>query len=214
MTKNILCFGDSNTWGTIALSDERYPRHVRWAGRLGALLGEGYHVVEEGLPGRTTVWDDPIEGDKAGLVYLRPCLASHAPLDLVCIMLGTNDTKPRFSLNACDIAQGAGTLVKTVQSSDCGPQGAPPQVLLIAPPVIHPGILTSELCGMFGGQRSRDISLEFAREYKKTADFFGCGFLDAALYAQGDPKDAVHLLASDHEALSAAVAAAARKLLE
>ena len=85
--KTILCYGDSNTWGYIPGTGNRYPRQVRWTGVLQNLLGEKFHVIEEGLNGRTTVMDDPTRIAKNGLPYLRPCLDSHAPIDLVVLML-------------------------------------------------------------------------------------------------------------------------------
>ena len=88
MTRTILCYGDSNTWGFDPLSGDRLARHMRWSGVLQQALGEGWTVIEEGLNGRTTVWDDPIEGYKNGKQYLAPCLQSHRPLDLVIIMQG------------------------------------------------------------------------------------------------------------------------------
>ena len=106
MVKKILCYGDSNTWGYNPHTELRYPRAVRWTGVLQRGLGPAYHVIEEGLNGRTTVWDDPIEGYKSGKEYLVPCLETHKPMDLVVIMLGTNDLKHRFSLTAFDIATG------------------------------------------------------------------------------------------------------------
>ena len=112
--KTILCYGDSNTWGYDPANQTRYPRDVRWPGVLRNGLGDGYIVIEEGLNGRTTVWDDPIELDKNGATYLRPCIQTHKPLDFVIIMLGTNDLKTRFSLPAYDIASGAGVLVDIV----------------------------------------------------------------------------------------------------
>ncbi|MCW5845462.1 MAG: hypothetical protein KIT77_29690, partial [Caldilinea sp.] len=104
--KRILCFGDSNTWGYDPVSQDRYARNARWPGVLRQQIGAGYEVIEEGLNGRTTVWNDPIEGYKNGRDYLIPCLETHRPLDLVIILLGTNDLKKRFSLSAYDIAQG------------------------------------------------------------------------------------------------------------
>lgn len=96
--KSILCYGDSNTYGLMPDSPDRYPRDVRWTGILQKKLGEDYYVIEEGLSGRTTLWDDPIEEHKNGKKYLLPCLDSHKPVDLVILMLGTNDLKTRFSL--------------------------------------------------------------------------------------------------------------------
>ena len=101
--KTILCYGDSNTYGLKSDLVSRYPRNVRWTGILQEKLGSEYYVIEEGLGGRTTVWDDPVEDYKNGKKYLLPCLDSHKPLDLVIIMLGTNDLKSRFSVTPFDI---------------------------------------------------------------------------------------------------------------
>src|SRR5262245_18689824 len=103
----VLCYGDSNTHGTPPMSDMadqgRYPADQRWTGVLRRELGAGWTMIEEGLPGRTTVHDDPIEGvHKNGRRYLLPCLESHRPLDAIVLMLGTNDLKARFSLPAED----------------------------------------------------------------------------------------------------------------
>ena len=123
----ILCFGDSNTWGYAPVSADRYPADVRWTGVMAHLLGDRFHVTEEGQNGRTTVWDDPLEGGhKNGLVYLTACLESHHPIDLVILMLGTNDLKARFSLTALDISLGAERLVQTIQKSVWGPRGNAP----------------------------------------------------------------------------------------
>ena len=119
----ILCFGDSNTWGYNPATRERFPRDVRWTGVLQAALGKDFHVIEEGLNGRTTVWEDPVEGDKVGKRHLAPCLESQAPLDLVVLMLGTNDTKQRYSAPPTDIARGIGVLLDIIAASTAGQQG-------------------------------------------------------------------------------------------
>ena len=120
--KTILCFGDSNTWGYNPENRQRFGPDERWTVILRNSLGEDYRVIEEGLNGRTTLWDDPIEGFKNGLDYLMPCLESHRPFDLITIMLGTKDLKCRFSVSAFDIAESVGVLVRQVQQSQAGPQ--------------------------------------------------------------------------------------------
>ena len=128
--KTILCYGDSNTWGYDPATEERYPLEARWVSVLARELGSDYHVIPEGLNGRTTVWPDPWEGEhKSGKTYLIPCLESHYPIDLVVMMLGTNDLKHRFGLSAWDIARGAQTLVEMIQRSEFGPYGGAPEVL-------------------------------------------------------------------------------------
>ena len=120
--KKILCYGDSNTHGTKPMRDQndvaRFASLERWPGVVAAELGAGYQIIEEGLPGRTTVHNDAIEGDhKNGKIYLLPCLESHWPLDDVVISLGVNDLKARHGVSASDIAAGVGVLVDVVRSA-------------------------------------------------------------------------------------------------
>ncbi len=207
--RTILCYGDSNTWGYDPETGDRFPEETRWPGVLRRELGEGYRVIEEGLPGRTTVWDDPIEGEhKNGRDYLRPCLESHRPIDLVTVMLGTNDLKGRFGLSASDIAQGAAGLADMALRSGCGPEDAAPAVLLVAPPPL--GRLT-ELAGMFEG--SGEKSLGFSGHYRRFAEQSGCEFLDAAGVIVSSDVDGIHFDAEEHRKLGRAVAARVREIL-
>ena len=137
--KTILCYGDSNTWGSATRlgDDQRYVPAERWPGILQAELGSAWSVIAEGLPGRTSVHPDPIEGHWLdGSAYLHPCLRSHRPLDAVAIMLGTNDLKQRFHVNSGDIAGGIGVLLTIVGKSESGPLGGVPKMLVICPPPI------------------------------------------------------------------------------
>lgn len=199
--KRILCYGDSNTWGHDPVTNDRLDETTRWTRVLGQALGEGYEVIEEGLGGRTTVWDDPIEGYKNGREYLIPCLESHRPLDLVIILLGTNDLKMRFSLSAFDIAQGAGVLVRQVQLSQAGRGGENPPVLLLAPPPIAP---LTDYAEMFAGaeEKSRRFSVHFERVAREMA----CSFLDTAQVVVSSPLDGIHLERQEHRKLGKAVA--------
>ena len=201
--RTVLCYGDSNTWGSDPETGERFAPEVRWPGVLARGLGEGFRVVEEGLSGRTTVRDDPIEGaHKNGRTYLRACLESHKPIDLVALMLGTNDLKGRFGASASDIAQGAASLAEEVLRGGCGPGGGAPLVLLVAPPPV--GRLT-ELAEMFEG--STEKSSRFAGHYRHFAGQYGVGFLDAGAVVASSDLDGIHLEADEHRKLGEAVAA-------
>ncbi len=104
--KTVLCFGDSNTWGYTPGTGQRLAVGIRWAGVLQNKLVGGFSVIEEGLNGRTTIFSDPDSPFRSGEDYLLPCLESHSPVDLVIIMLGTNDLKDKFGLRPEDIAAG------------------------------------------------------------------------------------------------------------
>ncbi len=207
--KTILCYGDSNTWGWNPALKRRYERDERWAGVLRTELGETYTVIEEGLNGRTTVLSDPIEGyHKNGRDYLLPCLETHAPLDLVIIMLGTNDLKKRFSLPASDIARGAGRLVKIVQQCEAGPDGKAPLVLLLAPP---PVAKLTDFAEMFEG--SEEKSQKLGMYYRQTAQELGCELLDTSEVIVSSEVDGIHFDLDEHRKLGKAVASRVRKIV-
>lgn len=205
--RTVLLFGDSNTHGTMPMPDlgfgGRFDRDERWAGRLARLL-PNWEVIAEGHPGRTTVHDDPVEGaHRNGLTVLPALLESHKPLDLVVIMLGTNDLKERFSVNPCDIALSLERLVRVVKASEAGPGGAAPGVLLVAPPPI---IEVGCLAGMFAGGAAKSQGL--AAEIAAAARRVGVPFLDAGRVVAVSPVDGIHYDAEANPALAEAFASA------
>ncbi len=206
----VLCYGDSNTHGADPVTGGRFPYDVRWPGVLARLLEGEARVIEEGLNGRTTVRDDPYSPGRNGLAYLVPCLETHAPVDVVVIMLGTNDLKTTFGVGASDVAAGAATLVDAVGASQCGPGGRAPQVLLVAPPALGAPNDLMELWG-FDGANERNAALP--RLYRTAALRAGAAFLDASAIVAADPADGIHLAADAHRALAHAVAGAVRPLL-
>jgi lysophospholipase L1-like esterase len=204
----IVAFGDSNTWGWEPKSATRYKPDVRWTGVMQRELGPGYHVIEEGLNGRTTVFDDPIEPDRRGADYLPPCLRSQAPLDLLIIALGCNDMKKRFSASPSDIASGAERLILMARAEAVGPDGAPPAILLVAPPPI--GKLT-DFAEMFEGAREK--SLVLAERYRAVAERQRVGFLDAGEFVACSDLDGVHFAPDGHAILGRVTAEAVRVAL-
>lgn len=205
MTKTLLCFGDSNTHGTQALTNlgdmDRFDRDTRWPGVLAHELGSDWHVIEEGHPGRTTVHDDPIEGaHRNGATVLPSILESHRPIDLVVLMLGTNDLKPRFSLSPTDIALSVQKLIQMIATSTSGPEGSAPKILLVSPvPITETGCIAE----IFSGGTSK--SNQLAGLYEEVADRNGCSFLDAGTVAQTDTTDGVHLSAEAHRSIAQAL---------
>lgn len=206
----VVCYGDSNTHGYDAATGGRFPREVRWPGVLAAELRGVADVIEEGLNGRTTIWDDPMLDGRNGRDYLLPCLRSHAPVDVVVIMLGTNDAKGFLHLAAADIAHGAGALADLVLLSGTGPSGGSPRVLLVAPPPLGELTAASEVWG-FGEALAK--SEQFARLYCTVAEQRGLAFLDAGSVAEIDPDDGVHLTAAGQGALGRAIAQVVRGML-
>jgi len=208
----ILCFGDSNTHGTVPLPEqdvvERHLPHVRWPGVMAAALGPGFRVIEEGLPGRTTVHDDPIEGAHMnGLAALPMLVGSHSPLDIVVLLLGTNDLKNRFSVTAADIAASLERLVTTLRFLCAAPGRTQPEVLLVAPPPIREvGWLAEKF---FGGAAK---SLGLGAAIRRSSERLGVAFLDAGEHIGVSPVDGLHYDAATHATLGKVIATAVRQL--
>jgi len=206
--QTILCYGDSNTHGTLPLADlderRRLAPAARWPGVMAASLGTGWRIIEEGHGGRTTVLPDPIDGaHRSGQAFLRVALESHAPVDLVLLMLGTNDLKARFNLPAGDIALGLNVLASSICASDAGPDGAAPGLVVIAPPPI---LETGCLAEMFAGGAEKSHRL--AGLYKQIAQKLGAGFVDAGQHIASSPVDGIHYGAGQHAVLGQVMAEA------
>jgi lysophospholipase L1-like esterase len=202
--KVIVCFGDSNTWGykpekiQPELKSARFDYNIRWTGRLQKLLGDGYRVEEEGLNGRTTAFDDPFDDRRNGLRYFDCCMAVKMPVDLLVIMLGSNDTKEYFGVGAYCIGMGLEQLVLKARAGQYGPDGKNPEILIVAPPLIRSNIADTWPAGEFGrGCIERAGAL--ADRYEKIAKKYGCYFFDAANFVTASENDAVHLDARNHE---------------
>lgn len=212
--RTLLCYGDSNTHGTRPLTQpgvlERFGWDERWPGVLARGLGADWRVIEEGLPARTTVHADPIDGrHKNGLSYLRPCLESQLPVDVLLLMLGTNDLKARLSVTPADIASALQVLLEEIKRCNAGPNGATPRLIIMAPaPIEEVGFLGEIFAG--GAAKSREL----AARYRQVAEAQGAAFVDAGEIIQVSPLDGVHFEADQHrrlgEHLVGVVRAAAR----
>ena len=193
--KNILCFGDSNTWGYSPQDGTRYPLDIRWTGVLQKSLGADYRIIEEGLNGRTTFINEDERPLRSGSDVLQILLESHRPLDFVIIMLGTNDLKVEFNLSIEDIAQGAKTLCEMVLNSEYLADNIP-QILLVSPTHIGSTIMPDQE-EFFN--KARGQSLQFTEYYEKAAAELGVHFLDAAKIVKVSEVDGVHWDADQHQ---------------
>ena len=212
MKKRIMCFGDSNTWGANPETGNRYADDVRWTGVLQRELGEDYQVIEEGYNGRTSIFDDVLEGRLGGIKYFGPCCDTQSPLDLIVLMLGTNDLKIRFGLTPRTIAFGFGRYVDALKITPMA--GNKPKVLLVSPILIDPSYKNHALFHDMFGEDATERSMALAEAYKDFADANGWEFLNAAEFAKASTVDGVHMAPADHSALGVAVARKVKSILE
>jgi lysophospholipase L1-like esterase len=191
MSRTIVCFGDSNSWGYVPGTDgERFGRDVRWPALLAVALDGDAEVVAEGLNGRTATIESPVEEGRNGLPYLVPCLRSHAPVDLLIVYLGTNDAS---WLEPMLVARSVGRLVKVARASEAGQEKRSPDVLVVCPPP-------------FGGY-------ELAPSFREVCGQLGCELLDLDGIARYSDLDGIHLDESGHRSVAAAVEERVRQIL-
>lgn len=205
--KTVICFGDSNTHGYNSATMGRFSEQERWTCLLDDLLGPSWRVYEEGMSGRTTVFDDPLFEGLSGLSHIFPCMMTHEPLDLLIIMLGTNDTKERFGATPENIAKGLERLVrKAMDTHDAW--RTTPNILIIAPPPIEEGYLDTNVGGEMG-RGCIEKSKALAPLYEDVANRLNCHFLDAATIEGMHmyPYDHMHLSPDSHRLLAERLAA-------
>ncbi|MCV0429421.1 MAG: SGNH/GDSL hydrolase family protein [Roseibium sp.] len=207
---SVVCFGDSLTWGFNPVDMSRYGHDVRWTRLLQKDLGSEFYVIEEGVNGRTTVFEDPVKGDKNGLEHLFTVRKTHMPIDILIIMLGTNDLQERFAMNAETIAIAMGRLLYLATNPTEDVEGMAPKVLLMSPPPL------ADLTGtpfelQFSG-RSREESTKLAECYRRKAEEYGVAFFDTGSVISSSPVDAIHFDAAPQVDLARAVASEVRKL--
>ena len=212
MKKHILCIGDSNTHGLCTDPSEsadhgnRYNEEERWTCLLQKALGEEYLVIEEGLSGRTCVYDDPDMDSVNLLPVLHAVLNSHEPLDLVILMLGTNDSKVKFNTDAKKITKGMQILVEEAKSVPCwGKNG--PKILIVAPVPIEEGVIYPDF-----NEKSVETTKTLAREYAFLAVAERADFLDAG-GCELTSVDHVHLTKRGHRQLAERMEAAVREIM-
>lgn len=212
MKKHILCIGDSNTHGLCTNPSEsadhgsRYNEEERWTCLLQKALGEEYLVIEEGLSGRTCVYDDPDMDSVNLLPVLHALLNSHEPLDLVILMLGTNDSKVKFNTDAKKITKGMQILVEEAKSVPCwGKNG--PKILIVAPVPIEEGVIYPDF-----NEKSVETTKTLAREYAFLAVAERADFLDAG-GCELTSVDHVHLTKRGHRQLAERMEAAVREIM-
>lgn len=207
---SVLCFGDSLTWGFDPKDRSRYGHNVRWTRLLQKELGGGYFVEDDGLNGRTTVYEDPIMGDRNGLAHLNTALNSHKPIDLLVLMLGTNNLKARFALSAEEIAQSLNRLLQLALTSDCGPDGTAPKLLLMSPPPL--GDMAGTPFEAQFNEKSVRESHRLAEQYRLKAGEFGVPFFDTGTVITTSAIDAIHFDPEPQADLAKAVAKQVKEL--
>ncbi|ATN34295.1 arylesterase [Rhizobium sp. ACO-34A] len=209
--KSVLCYGDSLTWGYDPENIGRHAYEDRWTSVLQRALGTGVNVIAEGLNGRTTAYDDHLaDCERNGVKLLPSVLETHKPLDLVILMLGTNDMKQGIAGTAIGASKGIARLIRQIRLHDWGFDFDGPDVLLVSPPPVCETANVA-FAAMFRG--ALDESAMLASLYRDLADENGCGFFDAGLVAETTPLDGIHLDAANTRAIGRGLEPVVRMML-
>ena len=210
--KRILCYGDSNTWGYEGITAERFSEEVRWPCVMQKMLGENYHVYENGMNSRTTAFGDDLKPYRNGVDEIIPALMITEPLDVIVFMLGTNDTKSYLGRSGFIIARGMEMLVQKAQGYFLSQNKKIPQILILAPIDIAEDIEEKEFGMEFDGASVQKI-FELRKWYRVVARDNHCEYMDAGTVSFPG-EDGIHMSPEGHEALAKAVACRVKDMIE
>lgn len=197
MIKNILCFGDSNTWGLNPQTGKRFDESIRWSALLATKLGSAFKVIEAGQPNRTLVNNPPFNGLVSGVSYLKPYLEKYS-LDVIIIALGTNDLKKRFNLAPIQIAQGLDDLISDIENF-YGVSNHP-KIIVLAPAYVE---CVGAYKHVYEGSEHKNHSL--SKHFKRVALNKDALFYDLQSVANVSPADGVHICSEGHRSVADAV---------
>lgn len=206
---NVLFFGDSLTWGFNPVDDGRYSVKERFTGIIDEMFSD-FYVIAEGMKGRTTVFEDGMREGRNGRKALTAILYTHAPLDIVVVMLGVNDVKTRFMASPQEITKGMQLIIETIEAYSLWGNSKKPEILIISPPTIREDMTGSNFEGIYGMDGAKKVQM-LSVCYEKLAKARGCYFLDASKICSAEHTDGVHIDAEGHLALAGAIA---KKLVE
>ena len=204
---DILCFGDSNTWGYDPKTKGRFPEDIRWTGLLRERFGEGFNVIEEGLCGRTTVYEDKTRPGRKGIDAIEDLFSKNKDIDAVILMLGTNDCKTYNHSSAESITMGIDSCLQVIL------ENVPEEkVLLISPIHLGEKVWEQDFDPEFD-PHSVIISRSLKAEYEKLAQKRRVHFLAASDYAAPSKEDREHLNEKGHLLLASAVYEKVKKMV-
>lgn len=217
--KRILCYGDSNTWGVSvenllseSRKDDRYDEHTRWPGVLRDQLGSEYFVFEEGLRGRTTVFEDPLMPIRSGSAFFEMVLQTCDPVDCIIFALGTNDTKDMFAASDLVITRGMERLLQ-VCSNVTSPSGSADAKIILVCPVIPQADKNGDFWYGFS-ELSTQKGQNLRWRYRELAEKNKCYYLDINDYVQPSGEDGVHLDKHAHHLVGMEIAKLVKGILE
>lgn len=204
---DVLCFGDSNTWGYNPKDGSRFSWEIRWTGRLQKeLQGDGIRVLEEGLCGRTTIFEDPLRQGRRGTEFFPVLLETHGQPEFITLMLGTNDCKTVFSASADVIGKGVARLLE--QARQCAPKS---RVLVISPIYLGEQVWEDGFDPEFSPE-SVEVSKRLGDVYEKIANRYGAAFLRASDYVKSSAEDQEHMDAENHRIFAEVVGRKIREM--
>jgi lysophospholipase L1-like esterase len=210
--EHVFVYGDSMSWGIVPGSRRRLPFESRWPGVLERELrhsGRSARIVEDCLNGRRTVWEDPFKAGRNGRIGIEQRIEAQSPLDLVILMLGTNDFQAAHQNLAWHSSQGLASLVGAIRTAPIEPGMPVPPILIVAPPPVS--IPSGLMAEKFDGAAERGRGA--ASAYERVADELGCAFFDGGTVCRTSPVDGVHLDEADHALLGRGLAPVVHALL-
>lgn len=194
--KQILCYGDSNTFGFIPENCKRYDKDSRWSGILSEILKDNYQIIEEGMNNRTGFFKNPEGLKQSGGEYLSIFLQNHKNLDICIISLGTNDAQFFYNLDENSTKIGLQKLIDSVHETN-----SKTKIIIVPPVKITKDILHSSFSMMFNSESIEKIQNTFPI-YEQIAKENKCLYFDFNNFVSPSKTDGIHYTKESHKIIA------------
>lgn len=193
--KNILCFGDSNTFGFNPENGKRFDKSSRWTGILQDLCQNNYHIIEAGCNNRTAFSDNSAGKMFTGYKILPELLNEN--LDTIILAIGINDLQFQYNVSFDDIKKGISNLIEITKKS-C-PNA---KIILVSPTELTENVLKSPLFSTLFDKTSIEKSKLLSEIYSEISKEYTCDFIDLNSVATPSNIDGLHFEPTEHEKIA------------
>ena len=192
--KNILCYGDSNTFGFNPKDNSRYDENTRWTAILQKNSGSEYNVINEGMPNRTGFVDNPDGFLFSSQKHFPEVLSKIESVYALILAIGTNDLMFEYNVTFDTVEKGLNNLIKMAKEKTNN-------IIIVPPTIMNENVLNGYFSSMFD-TTSIIKSKEVGKIFKKVALETNCRYFDINEFVMPSDIDGLHYDEKSHKLIA------------